>query len=166
MVGGGQFYSTTDGHSLNKIFHSIVLGTYQQWMRDPYLLLVNGRYKVSKNYTYDVSGATYEDTGINLTKILKEDQTQNTGVFYPHIYQTIPGFGAMPVHPCKGSTGLGGCDGLWQNCEITAVALRFGGCDRGTAAGPRSLRLYGTAGTAYWYIGSALLLLPPVGVAV
>lgn len=36
VVGGGQFYATTDQKSLNKIFHSIVLGSYQQWMRDPY----------------------------------------------------------------------------------------------------------------------------------
>lgn len=63
VVGGGQFYGTKDAKSLNKIFHSIVLGTYQQWMRDPYTLLVNGRYKVSKNYTYDVTGAKYQDTG-------------------------------------------------------------------------------------------------------
>ena len=64
VVGGGQFFGTSDGKSLNKIFHSIVLGSYQQWMRDPYMLLVNGRYKVSKNYKYDLTGATYTDTGI------------------------------------------------------------------------------------------------------
>ena len=166
VVGGGQFYATSDGKSLNKIFHSIVLGSYQQWMRDPYLLLVNGRYKVSKNYTYDVTGAAYEDTGISLPKITKDDGSQNTGVFYPHIYQTIPGFGAMPVHPYKGSTSLGGCDGLWQGCEITAAALRFGDCNAGTSTGPRYLDLGHTAGSATWRIGSALLLLPPVGVAV
>ena len=118
--------ATSDGKSLNKILHSIVLGTWQQWMRDPYTLLVNGRYKVSKNYAYDLTGATYHDTGISLPKILKEDGSQNTGIFYPHKYQTVPGFGAVPVHPCKGSTSTGGCDGLWQNCDITAVALRFG----------------------------------------
>ena len=66
VVGGGQFYATTDQKSLNKIFHSIVLGSYQQWMRDPYTLLVNGDYKVSKNYAYDVTGATYHNTGIVL----------------------------------------------------------------------------------------------------
>lgn len=126
VVGGGQFYGTSDGKSLNKILHSIVLGTWQQWMRDPYTLLVNGRYKVSKNYAYDLTGATYHDTGISLPKVLKEDGSQNTGIFYPHKYQTVPGFGAVPVHPCKGSTSTGGCDGLWQNVEITAVALRFG----------------------------------------
>lgn len=165
VVGGGQFYGTSDGKSLNKILHSIVLGTWQQWMRDPYTLLVNGRYKVSKNYAYDLTGATYHDTGISLPKVLKEDGSQNTGIFYPHKYQTVPGFGAVPVHPCKGSTSTGGCDGLWQNVEITAVALRFGTCRNGSSAGLRSLAVNGTAPAAYWHLGAAILLLPPVGVA-
>lgn len=165
VVGGGQFYGTSDGKSLNKILHSIVLGSYQQWMRDPYTLLVNGRYKVSKNYAYDLTGANYQDTGISLPKILKEDGAQNTGGFYPHKYQTVPKFGAVPVHPCKGSTSTGGCDGLWQNVEIVAVARRFGRCRNGTDAGLRALVVNGTATHAYWSIGAAVLLLPPVGVA-
>lgn len=165
VVGGGQFYGTSDGKSLNKILHSIVLGTWQQWMRDPYTLLVNGRYKVSKNYAYDLTGATYHDTGISLPKVLKEDGSQNTGIFYPHKYQTVPGFGAVPVHPCKGSTSTGGCDGLWQNVEITAVALRFGDCNAGTYDGLRSLVVNAAATHAYWSFGAAILLLPPVGVA-
>ena len=165
VVGGGQFYGTSDGKSLNKILHSIVLGTWQQWMRDPYTLLVNGRYKVSKNYAYDLTGATYHDTGISLPKILKEDGSQNTGIFYPHKYQTVPGFGAVPVHPCKGSTSTGGCDGLWQNCDIVAVARRFGTCDGGTNDGLRFLNVNCTATDANWSIGAAILLLPPVGVA-
>ena len=165
VVAGGQFYGTSDGKSLNKILHSIVLGTWQQWMRDPYTLLVNGRYKVSKNYAYDLTGATYHDTGISLPKILKDDGTQNTGIFYPHKYQTVPGFGAVPVHPCKGSSSTGGCDGLWQNCDITAVALRFGDCYNGTSAGLRSLSVSNAATYASWHIGAAILLLPPVGVA-
>ena len=166
VVGGGQFYGTKDAKSLNKIFHSIVLGTYQQWMRDPYTLLVNGRYKVSKNYTYDVTGAKYQDTGISLPKMLNDDgSTQKTGIFYPHKYQTVPGFGAVPVHPCKGSTSTGGCDGLWQNVEIVAVARRFGHGDHGTTDGLRCLVVNVTAGDAYWSIGAAVLLLPPVGVA-
>ncbi len=165
VVGGGQFYGTSDGKSLNKILHSIVLGSYQQWMRDPYTLLVNGRYKVSKNYAYDLTGANYQDTGISLPKILKEDGTQNTGGFYPHKYQTVPKFGAVPVHPCKGSTSTGGCDGLWQNVEIVAVARRFGACGNGTNDGLRALFVNGTATDAYWDIGAAVLLLPPVGVA-
>jgi hypothetical protein len=166
VIGGGQFYGTSDGKSLNKIFHSIVLGSYQQYMRDPYLLLVNGRYKVSPNYEYDVTGATYIDTGISLPKVLNTDGSQKQGWFYPHKYQTIPGFGHVPVYPYKGSSSTGGCDGLYQDVGITAVALRFGYCNCGTYAGGRCLNLGGTAGNAYWTIGSALLLLPPVGMAV
>jgi hypothetical protein len=166
VIGGGQFYGTSDGKSLNKIFHSIVLGSYQQYMRDPYLLLVNGRYKVSPNYEYDVTGATYIDTGISLPKVLNTDGSQKQGWFYPHKYQTIPGFGHVPVYPYKGSSSTGGCDGLYQDVGITAVALRFGYCNYGTVAGGRCLNLHGPAGDAYWDIGSALLLLPPVGMAV
>lgn len=166
VVGGGQFYGTKDAKSLNKIFHSIVLGTYQQWMRDPYTLLVNGRYKVSKNYTYDLTGAKYQDAGISLPKMFESDgSTQKYGIFYPHKYQTVPGFGAVPVHPCKGSTSTGGCDGLWQNVEIVAVARRFGSCADGTTDGLRFLYVRSTAGSAAWDIGAAVLLLPPVGVA-
>lgn len=163
VVGGGQFYATQDGKSLNKIFHSIVLGSYQQYMRDPYFLVVNGRYKVSKNYNYDLSGETYTDTGITIPG------PDSGAWFYPHIYQTIPGFGALPVTPCNGSTSLGGCDGLYRPASqstFTAVALRFGRCPNGTVTGPRCLALDYAAGHANWSIGSALLLLPPVGVAV
>lgn len=165
VIGGGQFYGTSDGKSLNKILHSIVLGTWQQWMRDPYTLLVSGRYKVSKNYAYDLTGAAYHDTGISLPKVLKDDGSQNTGTFYPHKYQTVLGFGAVPVHPCKGSTSTGGCNGLWQDCDITAVALRFGDCTRGTSDGLRYLYVNGPAAAAGWIFGAAILLLPPVGVA-
>ena len=94
-----------------------------------------------------------------------DGSTQKYGIFYPHKYQTVPGFGAVPVHPCKGSTSTGGCDGLWQNVEIVAIALRFGRCHNGTADGLRYLYVYDTAGSAYWSIGAAVLLLPPVGVA-
>lgn len=158
VVGGGQFYGTTDGKSLNKIFHSIVLGTYQQYMRDPYTLLVNGEVKVSKNYSYDVTGATYRATGISF------DST-STGWEYPHKFQTVLGFGALGVRPCKGSTSSGGCDGLYVNISGVRVGLRFGDCSDGALAGPRALHLNYTATDAYWTFGAAVLLLPPVGVA-
>ena len=54
---------------------------------------------------------------------------------------------------------------MWVNTGITAVALRFGYCVDGLIAGPRALGLNATAGYAYWYLGAAILLLPPVGVA-
>lgn len=163
VVGGGQFYGTSDGQSLNKIFHSIVLGSYNQWMRDPYEVVVNGRVKISKNYSYDVTGAAYSDTGINV-----ENRPESNGWNYPHRYQTVPGYGSIPVAPYNGSTSTGGCDGLYRHASqttITAVALRFGACNYGRHGGPRARYWNDTAGHAGWSIGAAILLLPPVGVA-
>lgn len=163
VVGGGQFYGTNDGKSLNKIFHSIVLGSYQQWVRDPYELVVNGRVKVSKNYTYDLTGAKYLDTGINVPNGPRRWE-------YPLRYQTVPGYGAVPaIEFDGGSTSTGSCDGLYRNTSqetITAVALRFGFCDRGLIAGPRARAWTDAAARANWNIVAAVLLQPPVGVAV
>lgn len=163
VVGGGQFYGTSDGKSLNKIFHSIVLGSYQQWMRDPYEIVVNGRVRVSKNYAYDITGASYSDTGINV-----ENREEGSGWNYPHKYQTVPGYGAVPVAPYNGTTSTGGCDGLYRHESqktITAVARRFGYCTNGRTAGPRARTWNTAAAYAYWNFGAAILLLPPVGVA-
>lgn len=160
VVGGGQFYGTSDGKSLNKIFHSIVLGTYQQWMRDPYTISVNGKLKVSKNYAYSLSAEGYQDTGIDYTSV------GDTAWHYPHRYRTVPGFGAVPDEPpYNGSTSTGGCDGFVVNAGITAVALRFGDCNNGALDGPRALVLSNAAANAYWDFGWAIFLQPPVGVA-
>lgn len=163
VVGGGQFYGTSDGKSLNKIFHSIVLGSYNQWMRDPYEIVVNGRVRVSKNYAYDVTGASYADTGITAA-----NRPGGNGWDYPHKYQTVAGYGAVPVAPYSGSTSTGGCDGLYRHenqSGITAVALRFGTCAGGRTDGPRARYWNTVAGYADWYLGAAILLQPPVGVA-
>lgn len=162
VIGGGQFYGTSDSKSLNKIFHSIVLGSYQQWMRDPYELVVNGRVKVSKNYTYDLTGAAYDDTGINVPN--------GPGAWeYPLRYQTVEGYGSIPaIEFAGGSTSTGSCDGNYRSATqetMTAVALRFGLCDHGLRCGPRARAWDNTAGAAHWGIGAADLLLPPVGVA-
>ena len=162
VVGGGQFYGTADGKSLNKIFHSIVLGTYQQWMRDPYTACVSGKLYVSKNYTYDIStpSSTYAATGIDYTSV------GDTSWHYPHRYRSVSGFGNVPDEPpYNGSTALGGCDGFIVNAGITAVALRFGRCDYGAADGLRALYLNHTAAGAGWDLGAAILLLPPAGVS-
>jgi hypothetical protein len=161
VISGGQFYGTSDGKSLNKIFHSIVLGSYQQYMRDPYTISVSGVLKVSKKYEYDLTAAAYDDTGIDYTKV------GDTNWHYPHKYRSIPGFGCVPddTPPFNGSTSLGGCDGFVVNAAITAVALRFGGCDNGALDGARALNLNNGAGLTNWYIGAAVLLLPPAGVA-
>lgn len=169
IVGGGQFYGTDDQHSLNKIFHSIVLGSYQQWMRDPYEVVVNGRVKVSKNYTYDPTGAAYTDTGIAVPDNKTWD-TNHNALDYPAHFRTVPGYGSIPALGMDGgSSATGGCDGLWRKDPkqtFTGVCLRFGGCAVGLHCGLRARYWVNAATVAYWDIGAADLLLPPVGVAV
>ncbi|MEZ3504667.1 MAG: hypothetical protein K1W25_14670 [Lachnospiraceae bacterium] len=169
VVGGGQFYGTDDQHSLNKIFHSIVLGSYQQWMRDPYEVVVNGRVKVSKNYTYDPTGAAYTDTGI-VVPDNKTWDTSHNALDYPAHFRTVPGYGSIPALGMDGgSSATGGCDGLWRKDPkqtFTGVCLRFGACSRGLFCGLRARHWDSTATSADWGIGAADLLLPPVGVAV
>lgn len=169
IVGGGQFYGTDDQHSLNKIFHSIVLGSYQQWMRDPYEVVVNGRVKVSKNYTYDPTGAAYTDTGIAVPDNKTWD-TNHNALDYPAHFRTVPGYGSIPALGMDGgSSATGGCDGLWRKDPkqtFTGVCLRFGDCYYGLACGLRARTWSSAATHAYWPFGAADLLLPPVGVAV
>lgn len=169
IVGGGQFYGTDDQHSLNKIFHSIVLGSYQQWMRDPYEVVVNGRVKVSKNYTYDPTGAAYTDTGIAVPDNKTWD-TNHNALDYPAHFRTVPGYGSIPALGMDGgSSATGGCDGLWRKDPkqtFTGVCLRFGDCNDGLSCGLRARYWNDAATNAYWNVGAADLLLPPVGVAV
>ena len=169
IVGGGQFYGTDDQHSLNKIFHSIVLGSYQQWMRDPYEVVVNGRVKVSKNYTYDPTGAAYTDTGIAVPDNKTWD-TNHNALDYPAHFRTVPGYGSIPALGMDGgSSATGGCDGLWRKDPkqtFTGVCLRFGTCGTGLFCGLRARNWNSAATFAGWNIGAADLLLPPVGVAV
>lgn len=158
-VGSGRWYGTTTGKALNKYFHSIVLGSYQQWQRDPYRLLINGTYYVSKNYTYDLTGAKYTKTDVTVPAAV-------SGV-YPHYYKTVEGFGALPTSNggYNGSSSTGGCDGFWTNITITAVLQRFANASNGLVCGPRACSAGVVAGAAGWDIGASLILLPPVGVA-
>lgn len=169
VVGGGQFYGTDDKLSLNKIFHSIVLGSYQQWMRDPYEVVVNGRVKVSKNYTYDPTGAKYTDTGITVPDNKTWD-TNHNALDYPAHFRTVPGYGSIPALGMDGgSSATGGCDGLWRKDPkqtFTGVCLRFGICGHGLTCGPRARAWCSSVAAPDWHLGAADLLLPPVGVAV
>ena len=158
VIDGGQFYGTDDQKSLNKIFHSIVLGSHQQSMRDPYTSLVNGRYKISKNYSYNENGVGYTDTGINISK-------EAIGV-YPNKFLAVQGFGALPVEPFAGSSVTGGCSGFSANVRETTMGCRFSSCSDGVKCSVRELSLYSKGSYKHWSIGASVLLLPPVGVTV
>jgi len=154
VVGGGQFYGSSDGTSLNKILHSVVLGSYSQWMRDPYEVVVNGKVKVSKDYTYDPTGATYEDTGI---------MVPNIGNWtYPLDYYPVKGYGSIPIAPYSGgSTAEGPCDGTYVSntqSSITAASLRFGSCYYGAPDGVRARVWNRVAADTNWTLGFALFL--------
>ena len=158
VIGGGQFYGTTDGKSLNKIFHSIVIGSYQQYQRDPYYLVVNGRFKVSVDYTYDVTGESYIDTGID------SETADSNKWLYPNVSTVVDKFGSIPIAPFGGSTRTGYCDGVYHplNNEFTAVVLRFGYCSSGSNAGLACLYLAAGAGLSRLDISASVLLRPPV----
>lgn len=146
IIQGGQFYGSNDGKSLNKIFHSIVIGSYQQWQRDPYCLIVNDRYKVSIDYTFDLSGNKYIDTGI-------DSPTVDTSKWiYPTRCVVVNGFGNLYTESPDGSTGTGYCDGCYcpANKNFTAVVLRFGTCSGGSYAGPGAVYLNDSSGNANW----------------
>lgn len=162
VVGGGAFYGTATQKSLNKILHSLVLGTYNQWQRDPYEVVVNGVVKVSKNYAYDVTGAAYQGTGAFA-------HNADGGKWnYPHMFVSVPDYGSVPVAPYNGSTATGACDGVYIDAtqeSMTGVCLRFGACDGGSLAGVRARSWNNVASYTHWGLGASLLLLPPVGAA-
>jgi hypothetical protein len=157
VVGGGQFYGTSTGTSRNKIFHSMVLGTYNQYQRDPYTQTSSGALYVTDRYMYTETATKLTKTGYNY-------RTSAQGV-YPTIYQLQDGYGAYPVSPYKGSSALGACDYLDVSNGGMYVGQRFGGCYDGLDDGPRCLYLGNAASGADWDIGASDLLLPPVGVS-
>lgn len=155
----GQFYGTTNGQSINRAFHSMLILTQNQWQRDPYTLNINGKFFVSIDYHYDITGATYLDTNITVTPPSSDSWV------YPHQYEQVDGFGAIPKAPYSGSTTTGGADGLYfrsdQLTSGTRVALRFAYCNVGRIGGPRCLYLNHAAASTAWDIGASTLLLPP-----
>lgn len=150
VIGGGRFYGSNDNKSFNKVFHSCVHGSYMLWQRDPYMVSANGRIKVSTDYTYDLTGAKYLDTGVSIP-----------GHNYYAATQSVKGFGGVPSPDVIGSTALGYCDHTWMNAGITAVSLRFGHCDGALDGGFRALGLADAAGSAYGDVGASKLLPAP-----
>ena len=150
VVGGGQFYGSSDQKSFNKIFHSCVMGSYMLWQRDPYMLLKNGRILVSPDYTYDLTGATYLDTGVDLAA---------NG--YYATTRVIEDFGSVPTDELVCSSATGYCDHTWVNATILAVSLRFGSCNHGLPDGLFARPLSIVAANAWWGCAASKLLPAP-----
>ena len=145
IIGGGQFYGTSDGKSANKFMHSVVLQTQDVWVRDPYLICDKKRFKISTDYHYDVSGATYKDTGID-----------HGGEGYIKTFTPKDGFLLPTV--VGGSTSTYYCDYTWLNANVVAVSLRFAGCGHGAGGGGFALHCSSDAGASWWSNGAALML--------
>lgn len=160
----GQFYGSTDGKSINRVFHSMVLITQNQYQRDPYLIVDKGRWKVSPFYKHGFNENTFTDGYID-TGIDSPNAPTNAWT-YPNHRKVIARFGSIPApEPNKGSTVLGICDGVYRNAKqssFVAVTPRFCDCATGSNGGLRALHLNNSASSAHWAIGASLLLLPPV----
>lgn len=146
VVNGGRFFGTSDGKSANKFLHCIPLATYDVWLRDPYFLTVNGEFKLSTDYTYDLTGATYKATGV-----LAPAQGYET------FMTPIQGFGLVPT-ATGGNQSTYYCDHFWINNTITSVSLRRGVCTDGRLAGGRALYCSHAAGHSDWHDGCAMML--------
>jgi hypothetical protein len=146
VVGGGQFYLTSNGTSANKILHSIPLATYDVWLRNPYWVVDKGTIKVSKNYTYDTTGSSYTNTSLTIP-----DAGYQKELTY------VSGYGLVPK-TVGASTSSYYCDYLWVDKSIVSVPLSLGYCSSGRYAGSRASSCYNAAGYSYWHLGCALFL--------
>lgn len=147
---------TNDKKTANKYFHSMVLGTYDQWLRDPYTQLVSGTIMVSPYYNYSIGGSGYVNTG--------KTRSTNSAWEYPAKMEKLAdAFGSEYKQENTGSTTTGCCDGHYYNASGTRVALRLGGCGDDLIDGPAALYLGDEASSAFWSLGAAVLLLPPAG---
>lgn len=145
---------------INKYFHSQVLGSCQQWVRDPYTILINGVEKMSPNYNYNLNGDGYINTGITLNK-------SSLWWYSSHLISlSDPKLGSRQKQENTGSATTGICDGgpLVETSGIR-VALRLGYCNSGDLNGPAALYLTNDVSGASWAYGVGVTLLPPAGYA-
>lgn len=151
---------TSDKRTANKYFHSMVLGTYDQWLRDPYTQLRNGVLYVSENYNENSMAEAIDLQG-NAVSF-----TTSSAWTYPCTMMGLKNLvGGFYKQESTGSQTTGSCDGQYFNASSTRVALRVGDCSDDLVDGPASLYLGYGASYAGWNRGAAVLLLPPAGYA-
>ena len=145
---------------MNKYFHSQVLGSYQQWIRDPYTITIDGVEKMSPNYNYNLAGNGYINARVTL-------QTNSAWWYASHLIPLAdPKLGSQPKRENTGSTTTGICDGgPYGNASGTKVAVRLGGCQDNLLDGPATLNLDDGASHYSVYSGVGVILLPPAGYA-
>ena len=156
VVGGGQFYGTTGGTTLNKAFHSIVIQSFQQLLRDPMTLLSSGKMLVTPYYSkYSLTGAGYIDTGLTYAS--------SSAWRYASKLTHVDKFGSVHQDDNLGTTTTGCCDGQYYNASGVRVGRRLGSADSGLPDGPGYLGLNNEASFADWACGVGVLLCPSAG---
>lgn len=149
---------TSNKTTMNKYFHSQVLGSYQQWTRDPYTLLIGGKLKMSDRYIYDLTGAKLIDTGLTFP-------TDSAWQYPCHLLKAGTKLGSVLKLENTGSTSTGLCDGLNMNASGTRVGVRQGDTNSDLLGGPATLHLGREASNVDWTGGVGVILLPPAGYA-
>lgn len=149
---------TSDQKTMNKYFHSQLLGSYQQFTRDPYTLLIGGRLYVDPYYRYALNVTGKINTGINWP-------TSSVWTYPKHMQYLGAMCGSFPKHENTGSSSIGLCDGVYGNASGTRVAIRLGNTNSTLMAGPACVSLNGEASFARWDFGVGCALLPSAGYA-
>lgn len=144
--------------ALNKYFHSQVLGSYQQYLRDPYTLLISGQVYACDDYSYALSTTGKKATG-------KTWGTSSAWNYPKKLEYLGAGLGSFPKHENTGSSATGLCDGVYGNASGTRVALRLGAANDALIDGPACVLLNNEASVAYWNCGVGRALLPSAGYA-
>lgn len=152
------WYGTSDQKTMNKYFHSQLLGSYQQLTRDPYTLLIGGKLYACDDYSYNLNATGKTDTGITWP-------TDSTWQYPSHIQYLGDGLGSFPKHENTGSSATGLCDGVYGNASGTRVALRLGHTACALVGGPACVNLNYEASFADWGCGVGRALLPSAGYA-
>lgn len=149
---------TSDQKTMNKYFHSQLLGSYQQLTRDPYTLLIGGKLYAERYYRYNLNATGKTDTGITWPT--------DSAWQYPSRLQYLgEGLGSFPKHENTGSSSTGLCDGVYGNASGTRVALRLGYTNGALVGGPAFVGLDSEASFASWTCGVGCALLPSAGYA-
>lgn len=151
---------TNNKTTMNKYFHSQVLGSYQTYIRDPYTITISGVEKMSPNYNYNLAGNGYINAGVTLS-------TSSGWSYASHLIPlSDPKLGSQQKQENTGSTTTGICDGgPYGNVGDTNVALRLGFCTQDLTNGPALLSLGSTPSYSLWTVGVGVILLPPAGYA-
>lgn len=158
IVGGGQFYGTSNKNSFIKMFHSIVWSNMLA-LKDPYAITKNGKLYISRNYVYDDEADGYDYTGIDYSQY---DRNFDTTSLSSLNLRTVSKYGAVAnMYNDRPDIEIGAFPTVSVKKIGTYPAYRFGGIMDMEYGSPR---LTSYTSIHRWH-GATVMLLPPVGVS-